>query len=160
MRPAGEPRQRVNLRIPSVSPTATYVLIAINVIVFLIRAFSAQIDEQLYLWGANHAPDIFQHGEYYRLLTSMFLHAGIFNEVGKYALQYSFHIFSNMYVLYAVGVSMERLFGNALLDYLFAGRIGWFGGECFVWWRECVFGRSVRRSIRAAARNSPVAHQS
>lgn len=126
VRPAGEPRQRVNLRIPSVSPTATYVLIAINVIVFLLRAFSAQIDEQLYLWGANHAPDIFLKGEYYRLLTAMFLHAGIFNEVGKYALQNSFHIISNMYVLYAVGVSMERLFGHTrfLIVYLLGGLAG------------------------------------
>lgn len=125
-RPAGEPRQRVNLRIPSVSPTATYVLIAINVIVFLIRAFSVQIDEQLFLWGANHAPDIFSKGEYYRLFTSMFLHAGIFNERGTYALQYSFHIISNMYVLYAVGVSMERLFGHArfLIVYLLGGVTG------------------------------------
>src|SRR4051812_29795779 len=75
---SGEPRQRINLRIPSVSPTMTYMLIAINVIVFLIRAFSVQIDAQIFAWGANHPPDIFLHGEYYRLLTSMFLHAGIF----------------------------------------------------------------------------------
>ena len=125
-RPTGEPRQRVNLRIPSVSPTATYALIAINVILFLIRAFSPQIDNQLLNWGANHGPDIFLKGEYYRLLTSMFLHAGIFNERGGYALQYSIHIVSNMYVLYAVGVSMERLFGHArfLIVYLLGGLTG------------------------------------
>ncbi len=135
-RPAGEPRQRVNLRIPSVSPTATYVLIAINVVVFLIRAFSPQLDDQIFLWGANHAPDIFLKGEYYRLFSAMFLHAGIFNAAGKYALQNSLHIISNMYVLYAVGVSMERLFGHNrfLIVYLLGGLLGsvasaLFGGE-------------------------------
>ena len=53
----------------------------------------------------------------------MFLHAGIFNERGQYALQNGFHLISNMYVLYAVGVSMERLFGHArfLIIYLLGG---------------------------------------
>lgn len=126
VRPPGEPRQRINLRIPSVPPTATYVLIAINVILFLIRALSPQIDEQLYLWGANHASDIFLKGQYYRLLTAMFLHAGIFNEFGGYSLGYSIHLISNMYVLYAVGVSMERLFGHSrfLIVYLLGGLAG------------------------------------
>ncbi len=125
-RPAGEPRQRVNLRIPSVTPKVTYVLLAINVVVFLLKAFSVQIDEQLFLWGANHGPDIFQKGEYYRLLTSMFLHAGVYNDDGGFALQYSIHLISNMYVLYAVGMSMERLFGHTrfLIVYLLGGLTG------------------------------------
>lgn len=125
-RPHDAARQRVNLRIPSVLPKVTYALIGINVVVFLLRAFSVQIDEQVFLWGANHGPDIFQKGDYYRLLSAMFLHAGIFNERGGYALQYSIHIISNMYVLYAVGMSMERLFGHTrfLIIYLLGGLAG------------------------------------
>lgn len=132
-RPAGEPSQRVNLRIPSVSPTVTYVLLAINVLVFLLKAFSVQIDEQLFLWGANHGPDIFQRGEYYRLLTSMFLHAGVYNDNGGFALQYSIHLISNMYVLYAVGMSMERLFGHTrfLIVYLLGGLTGSIASALF-----------------------------
>lgn len=122
----GQPRQRINLRIPSVSPTATYVLIAINLLVFVIRAFSIQMDEQLFLWGANNGPLIFQQGEYYRLLSAMFLHASIYNNFGGFALQNSIHIISNMYVLYAVGLSLERLIGHTrfLIIYLLGGLLG------------------------------------
>ena len=117
------PRQRVNLRIPSVNPTATYVLIAINVLIFVIRAISRDLDEQIFLWGANHAPDVLLKGEYYRLFTSMFLHASIFNPFGGYALQNSLHLIFNMYILYAVGTSLERLFGHTrfLIIYLLGG---------------------------------------
>lgn len=122
----GEPRQRVNLRIPSVSPTVTYVLIVINVAIFLLRAISVQIDDQLFLWGANHPPEVLLRGEYYRLFTAMFLHAGVFDENGRYVLGLSIHLFSNMYVLYAVGASMERLFGHwrFLIIYLLGGLAG------------------------------------
>jgi len=126
-RPADQPpRQRVNLRIPSVSPTATYALIGINVLVFVIRAFSPDLDEQIFLWGANNAPDVLLRGEYYRLFTSMFLHASIFNPFGGYALQNSLHIVFNMYILYAVGTSLERLFGHGrfLIIYLLGGLSG------------------------------------
>src|SRR5690349_4797588 len=111
--PEDQPRQRVNLRIPSVEPYATYALIAINVLIFVIRAFSRDLDDQIFLWGANHAPDVLLNGEYYRLFTSMFLHASIFNPFGGYALQNSLHLIFNMYILYAVGISLERLFGHA-----------------------------------------------
>jgi rhomboid protease GluP len=122
-RPQGQPRQRVNLRIPSVRPTATYALIAINVLIFAVRVISPELDEQIFLWGANHAPDVLLKGEYYRLFTSMFLHASIFNLFGGYAFQNSLHLIFNMYILYAVGISLERLFGHArfLIIYLLGG---------------------------------------
>ncbi len=120
------PRQRVNLRIPSVKPTATYTLIAINVLIFLIRATSPQVDNDIFLWGAAHPPDVLLNGEYYRLLTAMFLHAGIFDARGNYALAGAMHIFFNMYILYAVGRSLEQLFGHArfLIIYLLGGLTG------------------------------------
>ncbi len=124
---AGEPpRQRVNLRIPSVTPNVTYILIAINVAIFLLRAFSRQLDSQLFIWGAIHPPDVLIKGEYYRLFTGMFLHAGIFDPLGNYELGFSSHLIFNMYALYAVGSSMERLFGHArfLIIYLMGGLTG------------------------------------
>jgi rhomboid protease GluP len=124
---AGQPpRQRVNLRIPAVAPNVTYILIAINVAVFVIRALSRQLDSQIFIWGANHPPDVLLKGEYYRLFTAMFLHAGIFDPLGDYQLGLSIHLISNMYVLYAVGASMERLFGHArfLVIYLLGGLTG------------------------------------
>jgi rhomboid protease GluP len=122
-----QPRQRVTLHIPSVRPTVTYTLIAINVLVFIIRALSPQLDDQIFTWGANHPPDILLGAQYYRLLTSMFLHAGIYADAfGTLDLVGATHIIFNMYVLYAVGQSMERLFGHArfLVIYLLGGLTG------------------------------------
>lgn len=118
-----QPRQRITLNIRSVSPRATYALIAINVLIFVVRLFSFNLDEQIYLWGANHAPDVLLNGEYYRLFTSMFLHASVYTLFGGFALQNSLHIISNMYILYAVGNSLERLFGHTrfLIVYLLGG---------------------------------------
>jgi rhomboid protease GluP len=120
------PRQRVNLRIPSVNPTATYILIGINVAIFLVRALSRQVDVQLFEWGANNSASVLQQGEYYRLFTSMFLHASIYGPFGRLALEGAAHIFFNMYALYAIGGSLERLIGHArfLLIYLLGGLTG------------------------------------
>lgn len=123
--PAGNaaPRQRVTLHIPAVRPTATTVLILINVAIFLVRATTPEVDRQVFLWGANHPPDVLLNAEYYRLLSAMFLHAGLFDIVGRLALPNSLHLIFNMYILYAVGTSLERLFGHTrfLVVYLLGG---------------------------------------
>ena len=53
-------------------------------------------------------------GEYYRILTSAFLHIGIF------------HIFCNMYALYSIGPIIEHFFGRLkfLIIYLYSALIG------------------------------------
>lgn len=127
--PAGsarQPSQRVTLNIPSVTPQVTYILIAVNIIIFLVRAVSPTLDERIFLWGANHAPEVFLRGQYYRLFSAMFLHAGIYDSSGQYVLGLSVHLISNMYILYAVGASMERLFGHTrfLIIYLLGGLTG------------------------------------
>lgn len=111
--PNGQPpRQQVILHIPSVRPTVTYAIIAVNVLVFLIRLISPEIDDQLLLWGANHGPDVVANGEVYRLLTSMFLHASIHGFRGTFVFANSLHIIFNMYILYVIGTQVERLFGH------------------------------------------------
>lgn len=126
---SGAPRpmpQQLILHIPSVRPNVTYALIAINIAVFLLRATSPQLDEQVFLWGANHQPDVLVSGELHRLLTSMFLHASIFTSRGDYALQNTVHLIFNMYLLYVVGQQIERLFGHVrfALIYLLGGLAG------------------------------------
>src|SRR5215207_5707914 len=74
--------QQLILHIPSVKPNVTYALIAINLVIFFIRATSPQLDEQIFLWGANHQPDVLVGGELHRLFSSMFLHASIFTARG------------------------------------------------------------------------------
>lgn len=117
------PRQPVTLHIPSVRPTFTYALIAINVAIFLIRASSFQIDQQLLEWGANNPAAVVANGEVYRLFTSMFLHASIFTFRGGYVFANSLHLIFNMYALYVFGVQVERLFGHVrfALIYLLGG---------------------------------------
>ena len=122
--PAGTaPRQRVTLHIPAVRPAATTVLILLNIGIFLVRTITPAIDQQIFLWGANHPPDVLLNGEYYRLLSAMFLHASLFDVLGRLALPNSLHLIFNMYILYAVGTSLERLFGHTrfLVVYLLGG---------------------------------------
>ncbi len=126
--PDGQPpRQQVILHIPSVRPIATYSIIAINVVIFLIRATSVRLDTQILEWGANNSTLVLANGEIYRLLTSMFLHASVFaNQFGTYALENSAHIIFNMYALYIIGGQIERLFGHVrfVLIYLLGGLAG------------------------------------
>ena len=82
----------------------TPVLIAINVLVFLAMVANGVPilnpgTDVLLKWGADFGPAV-THGQWWRLLTAAFLHAGIL------------HIGMNMYVLYGVGPFTERLFGN------------------------------------------------
>lgn len=121
-----QPRQQVILHIPSVRPTVTYAIIAINVLVFVIRAISPQLDDQIFYWGANHGQDVVVNGEAYRLLTSMFLHASIYSFRGAFVLQNSLHIVFNMYILYVIGTQVERLFGHVRFGavYLLGGLAG------------------------------------
>ncbi len=121
------PRQQVILHIPSVRPDVTYAIIAVNVLVFLIRVTSPQLDEQILLWGANSSSAVLQNGEVYRLLTSMFLHASIFDGRGGYALENSLHLIFNMYILYAIGRQVERLFGHVRFGLIYL--LGGLGGS-------------------------------
>jgi membrane associated rhomboid family serine protease len=89
---------------PSDEPIATYVLIAINVLAFLgslaggggvaTRGGGSVIDN-----GALFGPDV-ANGEYWRLVTSGFLHAGLI------------HIAFNMYLLYILGTLLEPAIGR------------------------------------------------
>jgi len=97
----------------------TYVLIALNLIVYLISSLYSHtmVDmniEVLVDLGALFGPYIVQKGEWWRLLSAMFLHAGIT------------HILMNMFSLYIVGRGVQNYFDvkSYLSIYLFSGLIG------------------------------------
>ncbi len=92
-------------------PVVTYALIAINVFIYFIMRFGFY-NEFVY-YGANTYLFIKSY-EFYRLLTSTFLHANIY------------HIFFNMYALYVIGPQVEKYFGRAkfVLIYLLSGLMG------------------------------------
>ena len=82
----------------------SYAFIAINVFVFAWMCFKQvpvlnPTADELIAWGASYGPKTID-GQWWRLLTAMFLHAG------------AFHIAMNMFVLYMDGPRMERLLGN------------------------------------------------
>lgn len=78
-------------------PWVTIFLVTINIIVFMICTFTGDL---LYNKGAFGVLDIIASKDYYRIVTSMFLHA----DVG--------HLFSNMIVLYYIGEIVEDKLGH------------------------------------------------
>ena len=88
----------------------TYILIALNIILFAFEmAYPRFILNNFIL-----DPALVKEGQYYRLVTSMFLHGGII------------HLLSNMYALYMVGKELENFLGKPkfIFIYFFSGIMG------------------------------------
>ncbi len=97
----------------------TYALIAINALVFLAMvasgvSFTQPSPQDVFTWGGDFGPATVGAHQWWRLLTSCFVHFGII------------HIGLNMYVLYQIGPFIETVFGRAryLLIYFLAGLAG------------------------------------
>jgi membrane associated rhomboid family serine protease len=93
-------------------PTVTYALIAINVIVFVAELASgagvaSRGGGKIISDGALYGPAIGDQHEYWRLITSGFLHAGLI------------HIGFNMYLLYILGQILEPAIGRVRFGALF-----------------------------------------
>jgi membrane associated rhomboid family serine protease len=102
-------RQRVQtMRSLHVDPIVTYVLIAINVLMFLgsgggggLLTGGGSGGSQVFNDFALYGPLIDLRDEYWRLITGGFLHSGIL------------HIGFNMYILYWLGTMLEPSLGHA-----------------------------------------------
>ena len=94
----------------------TTLLIAVNVAVFLLIAFSGKAEDTLFLLehGAMYGPYVIQGHEYYRLVTCMFLHFGID------------HLLNNMVMLGALGWNLEVEIGKIrfIIIYFISGLSG------------------------------------
>lgn len=95
-----------------------YAILAINVAVFLAQSasgvsVSSPTVADLIKWGGDLGT-LTTHGQWWRTLTCIFVHAGIV------------HLAMNMFVLWSIGPFVERLLGNLgfLVLYLFAGIAG------------------------------------
>jgi membrane associated rhomboid family serine protease len=103
---AGQKQRVHTLRSMNVDPTVTYVLIAINVLMFVAAGAGgswltgsgggSRVFSDFALYGP--AVDIGQ--DYWRLITSGFLHSGLL------------HIGFNMYILYWLGTMLEPSLGH------------------------------------------------
>lgn len=98
------------------NPTVTYGIIFICILMFILMYIFGNGSEDNYtllLFGAN-LDVLTKGGDYYRLVTSMFLHIGIW------------HLFVNMYSLYVLGKEVENTLGRRkyLIIYLLSGIAG------------------------------------
>jgi membrane associated rhomboid family serine protease len=124
--PAQDPSQRpdpeqadrlVALRLPTSRLFVTYVLLATIAIVYLAQLVTRQLyypDQPMLRLGAIDYRAILRNGEYYRLLTAMFLHVS------------PAHAFFNGLALWQFGQSVERFFGprRFAIIYLLGGLCG------------------------------------
>ena len=91
-------------------PVATYVLLAVTIIVFLLTDLAGALKNPQVLldFGASYAP-YFRQGEYWRLIMPMFLHLGWI------------HIGLNMYALWICGTLLEQLYGYGRFSVIYIG---------------------------------------
>lgn len=106
---------------------ATYAIIGINVIVFILMAINGagifnpnalvHID-----WGSNYSP-LTLSGDWWRLITCVFIHFGII------------HLVMNSYALYMAGVYLEPMLGKTkyIIAYLATGV---FASLASLWWHS------------------------
>lgn len=97
----------------------SYVLIAVNILIFLAMFLmpNGTSDPAVIIAFGAKTNELLKQGDWYRLVTPIFIHAGFL------------HLFSNSYALWSVGPHVERLYGSArfLLIYLLAGIGGVIG---------------------------------
>lgn len=88
-------------------------LIAVNVIYFLYLEMTGSTENTEFMvsHGAMYLPLVLEYKEYFRLLTSVFMHFGIN------------HIMNNMLILFILGDNLERALGHIkyLIFYLICG---------------------------------------
>lgn len=113
---SGEDAKRAEDIFKKKKPIVTYILIGINVLLFLLMYLygNGSTDTRTLLnFGANY-PAFIKAGEYYRLVTSAFLHIGLL------------HLVLNMYALYIIGAQLEGFLGKVkfLIVYLGSAILG------------------------------------
>jgi membrane associated rhomboid family serine protease len=109
-----QPRTQFGGREQLGTPVVTYALIAINVAVFILEMASRSLRTHLSLWPWGVA-----EGEFYRLVTSAFLHDG------------PTHLLLNMWALYVVGPPLEMWLGRLRFGALYA--LSGLGGSVLVY---------------------------
>lgn len=119
----------------SKNTVCTLAIIAINCLIAALVFLSGIGDEKMYADLGLNADAALNNGEYYRFISSMFLHSGIV------------HLMSNMLFLYIFGSSIEKYYGKIkfIVIYLLSGLVGGlvfcgFSASSAVGASGCVFG--------------------
>jgi len=105
----------VRLALTQSKPLFSWLILALNLVIWLLMTFSGGSTraDVLVRFGAK-VPWLIAAGQYWRLLTAMFLHIGLV------------HLLFNSYALYSLGPQVESLFGRGrfLIIYLLSGLAG------------------------------------
>jgi len=119
------PREFWSFFLPREGFFITPVIIDLNILVFIIMVFAGLgfvsfKGDDLLAWGANFRPAT-SHGQWWRLVTSTFLHGGIM------------HLLANMYGLLFVGIFLEPRLGKIrfAMVYLITGILASIAS---LWW--------------------------
>lgn len=131
-----------------------YGLVGANVLIWVVTLFGGAgflqtPAERLLAWGGNAASEV-QRGEWWRMISAMFLHSGFL------------HVLMNMVGLVGSGMMVERIYGRQLfaLVYLGSGLIGSAMSLHFSGSRRFPSGRPERcsgLSARCSSRSTNIA---
>lgn len=113
---AHQEQPKISIRLIEGKSIVTWVLLAVTVVIYGLQQFSEfryGVDLPL-MFGAKYTPYI-KMGEYWRLVTPIFLHSSVM------------HILCNMYALFTLGPSLEKHYGK--LSFLRLYLITGFGGN-------------------------------
>lgn len=96
---------------------ATALFVLANAVMFVIVEIGGSSESSTHLlkYGAMYVPLVTQEGQWFRVLTAMFLHFGME------------HLLNNMLVLIVLGLRLEPLFGS--ISYALVYLLGGIGGN-------------------------------
>ncbi len=116
----------------------TPILVYINLAIFILMVLSganwiAPSGESLLMWGANLRP-VTMGGDWWRLLTSCFVHIGLF------------HLLMNMYALLYIGLLLEPYLGRTkfIIAYVLTGVAA---STTSLWWHELTISAGASGAI-------------
>ncbi|HXB92307.1 MAG TPA: rhomboid family intramembrane serine protease, partial [Puia sp.] len=122
---SGDKNWAANFLLPREGFFVTPIIAELNVLIFIVMVLAGlgvvSFDaSDLLAWGADYRPAVSQ-GQWWRLITSMFLHGGLM------------HLVSNMYGLILVGVFLEPVLGKAKYVLIYFGT-GILASVASLWW--------------------------
>jgi rhomboid protease GluP len=141
------PSQPVRRRRPAwAAEPATYLLVGISCAVYLAMvghgiSITSPTVGQLMNWGANNAGAVLLGGQWWRIVTAMFLHVGIL------------HLSVNMWCLWNLGLLAEPLMGSVglIAVYLLTGAAGNLLSTLVSWIWPIHYGGSILFPASAGA---------
>lgn len=105
-------------------PVCTIIIVTVNVVIFFILSFLGMTESPEFMLehGAMYVPYVLDGGEYYRIVTCIFLH-------------FSFeHLMNNMILLFFIGRSLEAEIGK--VKFLVIYFVGGIGGNLLSMWQD------------------------